>query len=1594
MTIRNLHILVGAFLLAHTSGWAQTNVSLCHLDTLSLETFGLIESSDSTAWLWSNNAIPSEWDIASTDSTLIIPSATSAYSGLYELIGYSTTQSDTDTVVISSVLASWDVLVLEPFELFVPNGTLTVCPEAESSSFYPILTTGGSGGVTWNWFIQSSDTTQAWNNPDSPAISLNAASDTAGYFAQAIDNMGCGSIESELLTVEVLNGIEAGTLAGTGNGNDLGFCFGSSVMVTSTSPVTSSDFTIEWNLYDEDNMLIQSQTGTDLSFIIESLEENVNAEAVYSTTEGCTAQESAALDLLALPELTNVSINWDDAQSTLCFNTAHGTASVTDNPNDFTPWEWQWNVDNGSGFQPLPGANGTSLPSTPLSTTTSFNLSGTSTDGCGSIGSNLLVADVFPELEDPTIAFLDATEDMAICFNEESPILELELAPAAGMQFTWQWQADGLDIAGQDTQVLSPFGLNASTTFQLVATSIDGCGILNSNQIAIEVLPELIPGELTTNLDTICFDAASIFSSTVASGGDGNFDVQWYFGTGVELNFQSNWQGLVQPINNATESFMALVQYGSTYGCGTVSSDTVSVHVFDALQSGVLTESQSICFDTSPDPFEVTPASGGNEDFQYTWLTYTEGTDEPIAVADGTSWSPEPLTTTITVSVLSESEAGCGTIESNTVEVYVYEELIAGAITAAESPICYGFSSGFEASNALSGENISYQWWASQQGQEYAEIQGATDLNGQTESLPEATSLAVTYTSEDGCGTVWSEAAEVEVLPELQAAEIIRQGTSSPVCYGFTGPTLTTSLSATGGTQEFDYAWQIHNSNEDWTTVSTNPNFFSFGILTETTDVRLVATSTAGCGGMISNQVTIEVYNQIQAGIAAGNQTICYGETPELITSMPAIGANSQFNYQWYTGAPPAPIESQTSEVLVLSPLFETTSFFIVATSDIGCGSVTSNLVEVAVWDELIAGTLSENNPDSLCFESNAEFNAFPEASGNDMLYQWYFGEYIENQPPETLSPISGEVSLTTSIFQLNSSFWLSMEYISPHGCGSEFASPVYYHVLPEMQASSIILEGGGQDTSICFNAVLPFAVQINSAIGANGQFSYQWETSENGDTWSLLDSGGDTLQIEGLPWSDNFIRNMGFNAACGSVASDNLFIHVYDEFVPSIAGNDQLICFGTSPAQLFGPGAQGGGGNYNYQWYAVVDTDTIPIDGALETSWTAAELLSSETYILQSESNKGCGSGFSNLVSIEVADSLISGSIELLESDEFCAGESIEWEATAATGGIGDFALNWFYTNSSDSNWELFSTDELVATTPSLTDSTLVYLEYVNACGTIVSNEALVIVNPLPVTPPISGDLVPCLNSHNNLLEADPFDPGLQYSWEAISTNTEISSGETGHQILFNVDSTANAEDLTFFLLLINDSTGCTSDSTYQLTASEELAPSLGVVIKKPNIDILVCSDSTECAQYMWGAIDISSNEELLLENGDEQYILIEDYDPNAFIYFVDVWYDCGDGAGCETRMYYEYTPFVSILEITTDDFLIYPNPSAGQIRIKANFTWSEGVIFSSTGKIIDTFNSANPRIDLSSLPAGIYILSILDSEGKSIRRSLILTH
>ena len=1578
MKATSLLLAAAAMLSFHQAGTSQNSLVLCDSDTLSLVAAELNEEADSVHWTWNFGTIPTEWEAELTDSTLTIASASAAVSGIYELVQFTTAISDTDTVAISSIAATWEVSVLDPFQLVVPDPTLSVCPEVDSTIFYPLLATGGSGGVQWNWFIQTPDSTYEWDNPNSPAIAVSTTSDSASYFAVAVDMQGCGTDESALLSVNILDGIEAGAITATGSGNEAGFCFGGDVNVTSTPPLTNTAYDVTWQVEDSSGNTIQSQESSDLEITIESLGAGATVTATYTTDGGCSAVELATLDIPVLPSLSNVTIAWDEAMSSLCYNTAPSTASMVGNPNDFTAMDWQWYANNGEGNEPIFGATTTSLTSSVLTETTTFSLSGVSADGCGTINSNLLLAQVFPPLQAPVIDFEFLGADEPICFGAETPTLELVAPPAEGMEFTWQWEAAGVALSNQATPVLDPVQLEATTEFQLVATSTDGCGSVTSNEILIEVLPSMTPGSVSSSLDTICHGASSFLTSTPPTGADGNFSVLWHYGTDDALNYQSTWTGLEQTLTNSTESFSTFVQYESQYGCGTVSSDTVSIHVYEALQSGILSESQSICHNTSPQPLSLSSASGGNNSFDYTWNFFSSGDSEPSTGDFGTTWSPGPLLNTVEVSVTAESLAECGSVESNTVEIYVFEELIAGGISTLDSPICYGFTSAFSASEAPSGENLAYQWWIEGPDGNFSEIPGEIELTGVSQSLTSTSNLTIAFTSEDGCGTVWSEAMQIEVLPQLQAPEIVRQGSADPVCYGQTGPTISSALPAMGGSGSFEYAWQIQNSEQDWNTVSTNADFFSFGILTETTSVRLVATSTADCGVVVSEELTIEVYDEIMSGMATGAQSICHGDTPSALATTNTTGANGQFSYQWYAGTPPLPLDAETSQTLNPGPLDETTTFMVVATSTIGCGAVTSNAVEVSVWDELIAGSLSSENTDTLCFGNNATFNATPEVSGNDMFYQWYFGEYIENQPPETLTPIAGENGLALDIDGFNASFWLSVEYISPYGCGSQFAVPVYHHVLPEMQSPSVVLEGGVQDTSICFDAVPPAMIQVSGATGANGEFSYAWEISSTGDAWSPLDFDSDSLQLGELPGSENYIRNVGTNPLCGSIESENLFVLVYDEFVPSSAGTSQSICFGSTPSELQGLGAQGGGGEYTYQWVELTAGDTVEIPDATGPAWSAPELYSDASYMLYSASSVGCGAGFSDIVTLNVADSLVAGSIQIAGPAEYCAGESVDWTAIDASGGLGEFSTSWYYSLSDAMNWTEFASDILDATTPILQDSTLVYLEYTNDCGTVTSNEVLAIVNPLPTLPHVVGTTEPCINSSNNLIEAFPFDPGLNYQWELTTSNAEISSGEMGHQILFDVDSSATELDLAFLLTLENDSTTCLNDTIYQISTSTDVAPSLGEVIKKPGINILVCSDSTDCAQYSWGAINIATGQEELLDNGDEQYIFIEVLDPEYWHYFVDVWYDCGDGPGCITRMYYNHEPSLGVDDHDSPIFSVYPNPTNGILEISSNSAWTRGWIANSRSQRVFDFSKNTTSLDVSHLPAGLYIIAI----------------
>ena len=93
------------------------------------------------------------------------------------------------------------------------------------------------------------------------------------------------------------------------------------------------------------------------------------------------------------------------------------------------------------------------------------------------------------------------------------------------------------------------------------------------------------------------------------------------------------------------------------------------------------------------------------------------------------------------------------------------------------------------------------------------------------------------------------------------------------------------------------------------------------------------------------------------------------------------------------------------------------------------------------------------------------------------------------------------------------------------------------------------------------------------------------------------------------------------------------------------------------------------------------------------------------------------------------------------------------------------------------------------------------------------------------------------------------------------------------------------------------------------------------------------------------------------------------------------------------KNREMYEYSPpqFLAIEETKTTEIKLYPNPTTDYITIELSnvSSASEVVIYNSFGQIIlhqRNLNDSSTTLDVTHLPAGIYTVSILDKNKKTI--------
>ena len=449
----------------------------------------------------------------------------------------------------------------------------------------------------------------------------------------------------------------------------------------------------------------------------------------------------------------------------------------------------------------------------------------------------------------------------------------------------------------------------------------------------------------------------------------------------------------------------------------------------------------------------------------------------------------------------------------------------------------------------------------------------------------------------------------------------------------------------------------------------------------------------------------------------------------------------------------------------------------------------------------------------------------------------------------------------------------------------------------------------------------------------------------------------------------------------CGSGVSNVLSAAVFDEITWQQTPQELELCFGEDLEDLSAL-ALGGGDQFEYTW----SSDTQGPDLNLVSDPNLSGIVPQQSFTVSVEASSlfGCGSVFSDTVSVTVALPMLPGVIEA-EASEICAQEDMTFEVVELpVGGFGQFELQWWqqsvdgsFVASEDENGETYT-----ATADSI--NMHVFLEAQNECGTVITDSIEVQVNPLPSQPSLIGDVSPCLSSTNQgYVISSGWWLGLSYEWAV--EGGEISSGESGPEILVDWEDEDTGWSLE--VLLTDTATLCQQEFVFDVVPTEELAPAPTEVVKKLGLDVLVSGDSSECANYQWGKMSIESGDvEFLGEN--LQYLVLEDLSPDIYHYFVDVSYSCEGYGDCITRNFYLHDPFVSLGDIEIERFSVHPVPTHSSLTVHGAEVGEPWVLRSFTGReLAHGILHSDLQVSLEGIPSGVYLLSVASKTAKVVK-------
>lgn len=475
---------------------------------------------------------------------------------------------------------------------------------------------------------------------------------------------------------------------------------------------------------------------------------------------------------------------------------------------------------------------------------------------------------------------------------------------------------------------------------------------------------------------------------------------------------------------------------------------------------------------------------------------------------------------------------------------------------------------------------------------------------------------------------------------------------------------------------------------------------------------------------------------------------------------------------------------------------------------------------------------------------------------------------------------------------------------------------------------------GGATTASISAGGSTLICTGDSVVLTAVGGPSYQWQVGG----LDIPGATGTTLVVNGAGLFTVVVDN-----ACGTATSNGIQIDVNDPPVFALDTMSATICAGS--IFQFTALDQSGQGALTYQWYL----NNAPIAGATGTVVDAA--LAGAYTFEATNGNTGCT--YSTSAAMLTVESVDAPLVTALGDTTFCAGGSVQLDASATPG----TTLQWYEGGSAIVGADSASLVVSAAGTYTVVASNA------NNCASDVSNPITIVLDSVPAVPTIDADgpLSVC-DSGTVFLSIDPI-AGATYQWSFDGVD------------IAGADSTSLTADSTgIYAVVVTGANGCSSGAA-SVSFAENTSPAVPIIAA--DFDTLMTGGNGDFQWFLDGQPIAGATDSAHIAMANGTYTVTVT-DANGCTSTSDpyVWLSTGVTTAPGTRI------------------VLQPNPTQGPLLLVVDRTPPAGAYYQVhdvAGKLVEQGTITSMRTELVLAGAnGVYSLRV--DMGTSILVQLVV--